>query len=343
MLQTISESCSALPVRALGLSVVLSFASAPARADAPRTESVVARAKLSVERVAGAEGCADAVRLADALRALVGAGDAASGTFAIRVTFGREDADFTAQIVIEGLGVRALRAPGPTCNELERDVTAALVVVIDQPVVEPNQNGRPTPVAKSPSTTGTELESSAKPSSKPTSSSSPWSGSLFGGGGLTIGVASKALAWASADLWVTPEGVPLTFALGAWTTFDATEEFAPGGVNVRWTGGVARACFSIGGARSLRVLGCGSFDAGALRASATGYAVTRPAVYRPFFAAGPGVFTRGPLGGRLDWSIDVHALFPLHHENFEIEDAGVVFHTRTVGVWLGLGVGTRIW
>jgi hypothetical protein len=252
-----------------------------------------------------------------------------------------------------------LRAPGPTCAELARQVTTALVVLLDEPPPDddlmPVEDAPPeSPAATPPESTPTPaphaslaVPDRARPRVGPfearrADAPPALAGAVFGGAGMTIGTAGSALAWASADLWLLPERAPFAFAAGAFSTFDATESFAPGGVDVRWMGGSARACYVLGDARGLRVLFCGTFAAGALRGAAHDYLVTRVA-YRPFLAAGAGGLLRGPLVGRLDWSIDLHALFPFHHETFTIDDAGVVFETKPVGAWVGIALGTRIW
>jgi hypothetical protein len=325
--------------------------------------SELGQARLSVERGIGAEACPDAQRVADHVRAADAEVSAGAEPIVIDVQIRRENGDFGAEITVSGprRGVRHLRARGPGCEGLERQLTVVLTVLLDR---SPSADERD-PAARregAPPSDRAMTASEARPdgnegASRASSPASPipalerdqrgtreppW---MFGygwlGGGINLQVAADPVAWGSLELGV--ERGRWGLLLGAFSTLDASEELAPGSIDVRWTGAFVRACFAITETTSVRASLCGAGAAAALRGKARDFARIEPAQYRPWFAAGAGADVRVALGKGVYGAFAATTLAPLVRETFSIDDGGQVFRTRALGLWMQLSVGARIW
>jgi hypothetical protein len=316
---------------AAGTAVVFAVGSGvcaePTRVDTPESaESVqILGATLHLERAADAVECADAATIAERVEPIANR-SAGAPPLEIRVFVRREGPDPVAEITVRGAkqGTRALRGTGPSCDDLEKSLVAALALMLDDTADSPVAPKRP----------------SAKP--EPRQNAKPGQPSwLSAGGGVAIDLASEPLllGWLGFDRGTERFG----FGLGVFATPNASEEFGPGHVDVRWLGGILHGCAALAGARSrFHLSACIAAALAALRGEAVGYQSVGTE-YRPWYAVGLESMTAGPLGGTgLGWSLSLSVLVPLHAESFSVSGLGTAFETPPVGFWGRLGVTFRL-
>jgi hypothetical protein len=366
MLGSISEFYSARGARVGACALTVLGATGIAIAEPAEDAAELAGAALRVTRGPGAESCADARTLSARLVPLLGP-DSRGTPLTIDVALAHASEEWVADVEVRGNaeGMRRLRAPGPGCGELERRLTALLVVLLDRPVVDaelpapgadPETNAAapvpkpaaPPPAPKSsparespPAVARTEPVADAGTGRRRANAGSPSSsGFVNGGAGLTAGVAGKPLAWIFATLGV--EQTPWQISLTGFTSFDSTERLAPGTVDVRWSGGLVRPCVQALEASPVRAFGCGALMIAAMRGEAGGYQIV-DAGYRPYYAAGAGALGVARLGPSLRLSLEASVLAPLVRESFSIRGPGVAFTTPRAGGWFGVSMGMQIW
>jgi hypothetical protein len=367
MLGSISEFHAARGARARVCALAVLGATGVAFAGPEEDVAELPGATLRVARSRDAESCADARALSGRLIPLLEQ-DSRSTPLAIDVALEHAGDEWVADVVVRGSaeGMRRLRAPGPGCGELERRLTALLVIVLDRPVAdaEPPLPGpeseanaaapvpkpaapAPTPVPSPPresppAVLRAEPAADSRTVRRQANASTPiTSGFVNGGAGLTAGVAGRPLAWIFASFGV--EQSPWQVSLTGFTSFDSTEPLAPGAVDVRWSGGLVRPCVQALEGGPVRAFGCGVLMVAALRGEAHGYQVVDGSAYRPYYAAGAGALGVLPLGSSLRLSLEASVLAPLVRESFSIRGSGVAFETPRAGGWFGVSIGTQIW
>ncbi|HEY4159533.1 MAG TPA: hypothetical protein VGM29_15595 [Polyangiaceae bacterium] len=328
-------------------------------AAADRSQAELAGAALSIEREAGTEECRDANAIAAALSGWVEAPDRPARQLAIDVTLRASGAQKSAEISVNGAehGRRTLESTAPGCDDLETLLVAALAVILD---LREAQAPRPSDEASpSPAPAAKEDEPPQKPPAPP-AHNPPHAPSaattrprvepatrraltlaLFAGGGVSLGLADRALLFGSASGWLRSDWFGLGLELFA--TPNRTRDYGGGSVDVRWLGSLSHGCLALGGARELSVLACGTFGAALLRGEGNHYLAGVPPTYQPWFALGATAILRGPLGDIFQYSAQVSAFAPLEQQTFSIRDAGQAFATPQGGVFLGLGLGATIW
>lgn len=314
---------------ALGLALARPvFAEPTALAGSEREDTVqVLGAKLRVERAEGSEDCAGATELGERVVPLANR-SAVPPPLEVDIFVRRDGEGFAADIEARGAkrGTRSLRSSGPSCDELEKSLVTALALLLDDSApaaVEPAATTAPS-VAQEP---------------KEASEANPWF--LSAGGGIAFGLATDPLALG----WLGFEGGTdrIGLGLGAFATPNASEELAPGAVEVRWLGGFARGCFALVGTRAtLQVSTCLVGAAAALRGEAIGYEAVATEV-RPWYALGLEQAVSGPIGGGdFGWFLAFSVMVPLASESFSVAGLGTAFETPPASIWARLGASFRL-
>jgi hypothetical protein len=313
------------------LVVSLGAASRDARADA----------EVTVTGVTGEDtaGCPDAAQLRR-VAASSRVPSEASPTHAYRVSFGRADGVYRADVVDEtARRSRRLEDKGPTCAALGQ---AAAVVLATMWGSERDEAVAPSAAAPAPAVP----VDRAPPPAPSQSAGSRW---IFGAGfGLAAAIVRPAAPALLADAAL--HRAPLSLAIGAFWIPQQRLGLAPGVVEVQLTAGTVRGCvFAWDGTsaapaaawskpKETRLGACGRIFAGVLQAGASGFdANTQKA--RPWFAAGLEVFVDGPLPvALLRYRGAAGAIVPLHAEAFSVSGVGSAYDTPALGGLFTLSV-----
>jgi len=314
------------------------------------TDSVaIGAARLAVRREPDAAECPGADAIAAALRPL-GIDGASAAALEITVSIAPSGSGFAALVTVSGQngGVRALRADGPGCARLSADLEATLALLLDQrqrtdapPAPATSATPEVPPPAK-PAAPPASPAPAKKPSPAKKSSPSALHGRAELGAGATIALVAHPTAYFDAAFWL--EHRDFSAALQLFSTTSSNAELGPGGVHVLLMGGVLKGCLPVFGTLG-RFEGslCVAGAVAALRGEATGYVITEPAAYRPWYALGGAVVFGAPIARKFSWKADATLLAPLHHESFVVGPLGTAFETPFVGALVGARLGMSIW
>lgn len=331
----------------------------PAAADTVRDFAVLGTATLTVARAEGARACAGARALSEQLVPLIKPAPKDAVELAIDVAIERTPDEWVADIVVRGTSeqVRKLRAPGSDCSELERRLTALLSTVLDRSVtgaLPPDKPAAPTalvPAAQAtperergttPALRSHEAADNAETTGerRGRGTSSGWSALYSAGLGETLGVAGEPMTWFLGSLAL--ERGALALWLTGFTSLDATNDLAPGSVEVSLAGGLVRPCVVALEAGPASLRGCGALMMASLRGESRGYRVN-DTEHTPYFALGAGALGVIKLGALPFVGLEATALAPLRRKSFSIDGRGVAFETPRAGAWFGASLGLPIW
>jgi hypothetical protein len=115
----------------------------------------------------------------------------------------------------------------------------------------------------------------------------------------------------------------LRAALAAWLVPPQTHALGPGTVEETLWAGALRACFAPSSSASLRFDACSGLYAGALHAEADGF--TRNAAATRLWLALPIEVAASSSWLPAGWEVSAALLWPLQHDDFAIEGAGVAY------------------
>jgi hypothetical protein len=313
---------------ALGLALAPPVVAESTALDGKREDEVqVLGAKLRVERAEGTEDCAGATELAERVVPLANR-SAVPPPLEVDVAVRRDGEGFAADIEARGAkrGTRSFRSSDPSCDELEKSLVTALALLLDDSAsapVEPAATAEPN-IAQEP---------------KEATEEHPWF--LAAGGGIAFGLATDPLGvgWLGVDGGTDRIG----FGVAAFATPNASEALAPGAVEVRWLGGLARGCFALAGTRAtVQLSTCLVGAAAALRGQAVGYEEVGTEV-RPWYALGLEQTLSGSVGGGdFGWFLAFSVMVPLASESFSVAGVGTAFETPPASIWARLGASFRL-
>lgn len=297
--------------------------------------------------------CPNASKLAEALEPLLSetseTGDAsatAEQSFGdISVRWSRVDGEYRAHIAVDDgkRGERLLASSQESCAELEEHVVAVLALLLDGDGLEPAPGVPETPVERP--VEPDEPEPVAEP--PPAAESAPLQVAVVALGGVTAGLAPKALGWLGGEIHTGKDWwqIGVTF----YSTFKNSVPVGDGSIDLSWMGGTLKPCVVfLGTAGAFHALACPLFSIAALQADAVGYDPSEPSASRPWYSVGGGLTLAGPLLGALRWNADASALVPLQRERFSVQSLGEVVDLPTdspgaVAFWLSAGLGVEIW
>jgi len=284
---------------------------------------------VQVERSSGAESCPATEQLVERVVAL-GTPEADTSLQRARVTFGREQDAFWAEILAEGrkAGLRRLSAPGPDCAGLTSAVAVALAVLFD---VTPSD----VTTAK-PKETLAAVPAEPTPAERPLARAAPapqrgpWD-LRFGldaavGAGQGLLGAKVTPSFALGMAWN-----PLGFRLAAevFTTLPRDTAFQNGSVSVWLNAARIEACTFTGRGKRGRLGICPQLALGVLRGRGRHFDVVRTS-YQPWSAAGLGVLGLVPLTARVVMKLRVSALVSLSENRFRVDGLGAAYRSEPI-------------
>jgi len=293
---------------------------------------------LSVTREAGAEGCPDTDTLSEHVHRVRGQ-QATSVTGAYHVSFSFQGGVFRASIRVgSAQGQRVLRDRGATCASLEQAtaLTLALLLDSDASALPPEEEEpEPIPVEPPPKPRPDSVAAAAPPPAQHADVSLM----LAAGGGGLGGVLNPIAPAIVGELGI---GVGRFRAhVGALWVPEQTLDLPPGTLNETLLSGVARMCLAPWRGQRMRFDLCSGVYAGLFKVQANGF--TRDGEANQAWLAVPLemalLTTTSPMGVELGAS----ALFPLRRNDFSIDNLGVAYESRAVGLLFSMrAVGSWI-
>lgn len=290
--------------------------------------SGIASAQLSLPSVSvtGPSACPDASALAAEVNRADGRQRLRVGPSDYRVEFSSWGAGFDALIRDRHGRVRSLAGDSGDCMELGRAVALTLLVLLDQPLRDPERPPRHVqqpPGGSEPPPTESRVETERG-----------WRSVV----GVQAGVST--LLPRAAPLISGYVGLRLPVDAEVWVaaSTDVRVQHGPGRVEFDWFGAGARACLPL-----LEPLSaCGGALLSRLRAAGTGYDDFNQRVTRWQPAVDAGLKLQAVWRETLEGRLGLQGELPLARERFTVSGVeGVAFETPLVGVVLFAGLGAR--
>jgi len=284
---------------------------------------------VQVARGSGAESCPTTEQLVDRVVAL-GTPDADTSLQRARVSFGREQDAFWAEILAEGRksGLRRLSAPGPDCAGLTSAVAVALAVLFDVTPSEARTAKPKATLAAVPIERTAPERPFAPAAAEPARGPFDWRFGLDAALGAHYGLlGAKITPSLALGLAWNPRGFRLSAEV--FTTWPRETAFQNGLVSVWLNAARVEACTFTGRNTRGRLGICPQLALGVLRGTGRHFDVVRTS-YQPWSAAGLGVLGLVPLTARAVLKLRLSALVSLSENRFRVDGLGAAYRSEPI-------------
>lgn len=290
---------------------------------------------VTIQKSAEAASCASESQLLSRsqIHQVVASGSANELRVNVRIT--REGDDFTALVQVSGPreGTRKIRAPGPTCADLEDGLLLALELLAAElpPLATPAE-----PPSEASAPRGPEPSHAQPPAER--DDVAFWIG---GGAALTQGLPYKTSAAPFIDLLLTADR--WTFGASGFATSTSEVPLAPGSIRVHALGAQASGCWTVlmNEARSLRFQGCVLAAVSALDVETVGFPV-RATDQQPWIQIGAGAQCFWYPSRRAGVGVSVKLFETLQRHSFSVPPLGQYVNDQLVG-WFAISGQFQVW